>query len=286
MSPELQKFLDYLEVKDFGPNQFVATSPGYPKRVFGGQVLAQSLSAASKTLSSEMVPHSQHAYFLRAGDHSQEILYEVDPIRDGRTFATRRVVASQGGKAIFNTSISFQIPEQGLEHQQPPPETVPPENLISERDFWTKLHRQNPEKYPEYPAMTTLFERFLAVNRDFHDPKPTAAQQYIWLRPKYKITTGLLQKQMLLAYQSDMGMIGTCLLPHPYTLFNPQIQAASLDHTIWFHRAFDMNEDLLYVLDSPSGSGGRGFIRGSFYTRNGRLIASTAQEALIRRRPD
>jgi acyl-CoA thioesterase-2 len=233
-----------------------------------------------------MIPHSQHAYFLRPGDPSQEIHFEVDPIRDGRSFATRRVVASQRGKAIFNTSISFQAPEQGLEHQQPPPEVKPPEQLVSERDYRAALHKKNPDKYHKLPAIRMPFERFFAVTRDIHDPQPTEARQYIWLRPQYKISTGLLQKQMMLAYLSDMGMIGTSLLPHPYEAFNPQIQEASLDHAIWFHRSFDIDTDLLYVLDSPNGSGGRGFIRGSFYTGSGELIASTAQEALIRRRPD
>jgi acyl-CoA thioesterase-2 len=282
MSPELQKFLDYLEVKDLGPNQFVASSPGYPKRVFGGQVLAQSLSAASKTLSSEMVPHSQHAYFLRAGDHAQEILYEVDPIRDGRSFATRRVVASQGGKAIFNTSISFQIPEQGLEHQQQP-EVEPPEKLIAEEDYFAQLPLEHADKYRMPIKIESPFARILAVPRDVSDPQPTDPQQYFWLRPKYKMRISPLERQMILVYLSDIGMLGTALLPHPYTFFSKDIQEASLDNAIWFHRPFDLDNDLLYVLDSPSSSAGRGFIRGSLYTHQGELIASTAQEALIRR---
>jgi acyl-CoA thioesterase-2 len=239
----LQELLNYLEVETIDNYLFVGLSPKQPPRIFGGQVLAQSLNAALRTVPEDRGVHSMHGYFLRPGDPARKIVYEVDPIRDGRSFTTRRVVARQGGRAIFSTAISFQVAEEGLSHQADMPNVPLPEQLESD-------HKERAEPAEKFPTTEPIERRH----------------------------------QALLAYLSDFGLLGTALHPHPVGLDPKQVQAASLNHALWFHRPFRVDDYLLYTLDSPNGSAGRGFSRGSFYTRDGLLVASSAQEALIRQR--
>jgi acyl-CoA thioesterase-2 len=251
------------------------------QRVFGGQVLGQALVAASRTVEGR-IAHSLHAYFLRPGDPRTPILYEVDRSRDGGAFSARRVVARQNSHAIFTMAASFQAPEQGLEHQAAMPDVPDPEALKSEAEWRAEIAGDLPENArawlkrprpieirPVYPA-----NRFAKGAREAH--------QTVWFRANAPLPDGPALHQCVLAYASDMTLLDTALLPHGFTLFTPQLQLASLDHAMWFHRPFRADEWLLYVQDSPSASGGRGFNRGTVFRRDGALVASAAQEGLIR----
>ncbi|MBT4522823.1 MAG: acyl-CoA thioesterase II [Halieaceae bacterium] len=281
MAFDLNKLLGLLEVERIDKYLFIGRSPSRPARVFGGQVLAQSLNAALRTVSEDRVAHSMHAYFLRPGNPLKQIVYEVDPIRDGRSFTTRRVVAKQEGIAIFNTSISFQVEEQGLSHQSNMPTVTPPEELESDHIYWARLAKEHPGQF-DTPAAQPI-ERKTVDRPDHINPRPESPIQYVWFRARGELGDDRARHQTLLAYMSDHSLLGTTLRRHPYTSWNKNIQAASLDHAIWFHRPFRADEDILYEIESPSASGSRGFSRGTFYTRDGALIASTTQESLIRR---
>ncbi|KGE04771.1 acyl-CoA thioesterase [Pseudohaliea rubra] len=278
----IERLIEYLEVQRVDRFLFTGKSPARPSRIFGGQVLAQSLNAALRSVDAAFEAHSMHAYFLRPGDPSRQIVFEVDPIRDGRSFATRRVVAKQDGRAIFNTAISFQRCEPGLEHQASPVKVTPPEALESDFDFWTRKHAENPERYPA--PLAQAIERRVVNRRDYDNPQPQEAVQHSWFRVSGDVGEDPHRHQVLLAFMSDFALLGASLLPHPYTAQSPGMQVASLDHALWFHRPARADEYLLYAMDSPNASGGRGFCRGQFFTRDGQLVASTAQEALIRRR--
>ncbi len=255
-------------------------------RVFGGQVLAQAFSAASRTVDAQRSLHSLHAYFLRPGDVEKDIIFDVDPIRDGGSFTTRRVVAIQGGKAIFNSSMSFQKAEQGLEHQFEMPAVPGPEGLMAEWDYWEELSRLHPEKLPQGT------QRFRAIDARLIEPrdpaKPEALQQPLqgmWVRANGSLADDPALHRMILAYASDLQFMSTSLQVHPVGFWTPGFQGASLDHAMWFHCDFRADEWLYYHMDSPRAAGARGFNRGSFYTRDGRLVASAVQEGLIRLRP-
>ena len=284
MSAKLEKLLSYLEVQAIDKYLFVGQSPRNPPRIFGGQVLAQSLNAAVRTVEEDRIAHSLHGYFLRPGDPAKQIVYEVDPIRDGRSFTTRRVVAKQDGRAIFATAISFQVAEEGLAHQSTMPDVPPPEELESEQVQLDKLAQTHPQLVP-FADMGPI-ERRRVHARDRLDPQPQEAVEHIWLRITGEIGGDYGRHQTLLAYVSDFGLLGTALYPHPYSPNSKRIQAASLDHALWFHRPFRLDDYILYSMDSPNLGGSRGFSRGSFYTRDGVLIASSAQEALLRLQPD
>lgn len=280
---DLNDLLDCLEVHRVDKYLFTGNSPARPRRVFGGQVLAQALSAALRTVEDSLSAHSLHGYFLRPGDPRRQIVFEVDPIRDGRSFVTRRVVAKQEGIAIFNTSISFQRQEDGLEHQAPMPLDVPaPESLASDLEYWEQKHREDPKKYP--PPMARVIDRRVVNRRDYEHPEPTEPLQHSWFRIDGDPGDDPRRHQILLAYISDFALLGAALLPHPYVAADERMQVASLDHAIWFHRPARTDEYLLYAMDSPNANGGRGFSRGQFFTRDGTLVASTAQESLIRLR--
>lgn len=280
MSTDLEKLLRYLEVESIDKYLFVGKSPKFPPRVFGGQVLAQSLSAALRTVEEDRIAHSMHAYFLRPGNPAKQIVYEVDPIRDGKSFTTRRVVAKQEGKAIFNTSVSFQTADGGLSHQATMPDVPPPEEIESDADY---LRRQAEELGKEFqPPIMGPIERKRVTKRDYTDPQPEEPVQHIWFRVPGDLGDDRARHMTLLAYVSDFGLLGTALFPHPYSPHTKSIQEASLDHAIWFHRPFRADEYLLYTMDSPNAANGRGFSRGSFFTQDGTLVASTAQECLIR----
>ena len=284
MASDLDKLLKFLEVERIDKYLFIGNSPKRPRRVFGGQVLAQSLNAAIRTVELPRLAHSMHAYFLRPGNPAKQIVYEVDPIRDGKSFTTRRVVAKQDGIAIFNTSVSFHVEEQGLSHQFDPPEATPPEELESDFVYWNRLAAEHPGEM-EAPKVEPI-ERKPVRRRDYFDPQPQEPEQHIWFRALGDLGEDPCRHQTVLAYMSDFALLGAALLPHPYTGASKNMQMASLDHALWFHRPFRADDYLLYSMDSPSSGGARGFSRGSFYTRAGELVASTAQESLLRLQQD
>jgi acyl-CoA thioesterase-2 len=258
-------------------------------RVFGGQVFAQALVAARRTVPDERDAHSVHGYFLREGDFRAPIVYFVDRPRDGRSFTSRRVTAIQHGEAIFHLSASFHIDEPGLDHQSTMPPDVPhPDTLTSELD----LIRARADKIAEPLRSIVTQDRPL----DFRPVSPTdpfarpekrddvRAQRMIWFRVVDRIPDTPMLHQAVLAYASDYGFLPTALLPHGIAFRDPRLFIASLDHTVWFHRPFRADEWLLYVSDSPSAFGARGFVRGTVFKQDGTMVASMAQEGLIRLR--
>jgi acyl-CoA thioesterase II len=253
--------------------------------VFGGQVLGQALSAAVHTVPPERQAHSIHAYFLRPGDVSKPIVYEVDRLRDGGSFTTRRVIAIQSGRPIFNMSASFQIDEEGFEHQDKMPSVPDPDSLRPDReallDFAAKL--------PPTVRARALAEQPFDVRTingvdDMITAPPRAPQRSIWLRAAAPLPADPALHRYLLAYASDHAFIATALLPHGVTWLSPGMHVASIDHVMWFHQPFRVDEWLLYVMDSPAAHGARGVVRGRIFSRDGRLVASAAQEGLIRQR--
>ncbi len=281
MNQDLQKLIQTIEVEQIDKYLFIGNSPSFPPRIFGGQVLAQALSAAGRTVEEDRSAHSMHAYFLRPGNPQKQIVYDVDPIRDGKSFTTRRVVAKQDGVAIFNTSISFQTAEEGLEHQVAMPDVPGPEGLECEMDYMQRMK----EKYPEYVKVPTsqAFDRRAVKRRDPINPEPEEEPvQHYWFKANGDLGDDQRRHQAFLAYISDHALLGAALLPHAYTGWSPGIQAASLDHALWFHRPVKADEYLLYTQDSPTAGGSRGFSRGMFFNQQGELVASTAQESLIR----
>ncbi|MEZ4453981.1 MAG: acyl-CoA thioesterase II [Nannocystaceae bacterium] len=251
--------------------------------VFGGQVLGQALSAAQQTVPVGRSVHSLHGYFLHAGDARRPIIYDVDCIRDGKSFTTRRVVAIQGGRAIFSMSASFQIVEEGLDHQAPMPEVPGPEDLLSE----TEIARRAADRIPPLLRARALADKPIELRPvdppiDFLKPDARPPSRCVWVRAQGVLPDDPDVHRFLLAYTSDFYLMTTAMLPHAVTWLTPGMQSASLDHAMWFLRPFRADEWLLYAMDAPSASGARGLTRGSFYTRDGRLVASTAQEGLIR----
>lgn len=263
-------------------------------RVFGGQVLGQALSAAEQTVPADRFVHSFHAYFLRPGATDLPVVYTVDPIRDGRSFTTRRVVAIQSGKPIFNLSASFQVREEGLDHHQPMPATTGPTGLLSEQELSIRYLERLPEavrvKIPEFMRQRATADRPIEIRPidplDPMDPPQRPPRRQVWFRTSGRLPaeTPLSIHQQLLAYASDFNFLATSLYPHQVSWLTPGIQVASLDHAMWFHRPFRMDEWLLYDIESPSASGARGLVTGRFYNQQGELVASTAQEGLIRDR--
>ncbi len=252
--------------------------------IFGGQVVGQALSAASHTVPADRMVHSLHGYFLRVGDATRPVVYQVDCSRDGRSFTTRRVVAIQSGRPIFHMAASFQIDEPGYDHQAPTPRAPDPETLISERD----LALAHVDRIPAHLQAMALRERPIEVRQvDPGDPlspqiRPPGRQ--VWYRAAERLPDDPALHRFLLAYASDFHFLGTALQPHGVSWFSGDVQMASLDHAMWFHRPFRLDDWLLYEIDSPSASGARGLVRGSFYDRGGALVASVAQEGLIRQR--
>jgi acyl-CoA thioesterase-2 len=280
VTSDLDKLLKFLEVERIDKYIFIGKSPKHPLRVFGGQVLAQAINAAIRTVEEERSAHSLHGYFLRPGNPDKQIVYEVDPIRDGRSFTTRRVVAKQDGIPIFNTSVSFHQHEEGLSHQYSRPQVTEPEELETDFDYWTRMAKELPGEV-RAPSIHAI-ERRPVRRRDYHNPQPQDPEQHIWYRALGDLGDDPCLHQTVLAYISDFALLGAALLPHPYTGHSKSLQVASLDHGLWFHRPFRADEYLLHSMDSPSAAAGRGFSRGTFYTRDGELVASTVQESLLR----
>lgn len=255
------------------------------KRVFGGQVVGQALVAAIRTVAEPRSPHSLHAYFIRPGDPEVPIIYRVERDRDGSSFTTRRVVAIQHGRPIFNMAASFQIEEQGAEHQSPMPDVPGPEGLDDDRTIRLQIADQIPEPMRKFWLRETAIEIRPIAPRHLLRPEPTEPVSNIWFRVSEPIGDDYALHQCMLAYASDMTLLDTANRPHAHRWFDPKFQMASLDHALWFHDRFRADEWLLYSTDSPRAGGARGFTRGSIFTRDGRLVASAAQEGLIRQRP-
>ena len=280
----LHDLIALLDLELVKADLFRGTSPKDRwQRVFGGQVLGQALVAAQRTVEGR-VCHSLHAYFLRAGDPKQPILYEVDRSRDGQSFTARRVVATQGDQQIFTMSASFQVPEQGLEHQIPMPDVPMPESLKSEREWRIEMAADMPEAARAWLLRDRPIEIRPVDPLNRFAPGKHPPRQIVWVRAVEALPDMGALHQCVLAYASDMTLLDTSLLPHGFSLFTPSLQLASLDHAMWFHRAFRADEWLLYVQDSPNASGARGFNRGLIFQRDGNLAASVAQEGLIRQR--
>jgi acyl-CoA thioesterase-2 len=283
-SNSLAGLLDILDLEQLEVNLFRGRSPQFGwQRVYGGQVLGQALVAAVRTVPEERVAHSLHGYFLLPGDPAVPIIYEVERIRDGGSFTTRRVKGIQHGKAMFAMSVSFQKFEDGFEHQITMPDVPMPEDLPSEQELAKKMVATLPENMRTYWERDRPIEmRPVDVSRYFV-PEKRAAEQQIWMRANGKLPDAFALHQCVLAYASDFTLLDTALIAHGKLMFDKNIQMASLDHALWFHRPFRADEWVLYVQDSPSASGARGFCRGSLYTRNGVLVASVTQEGLMRR---
>jgi acyl-CoA thioesterase II len=253
--------------------------------VFGGQVVGQALSAAARTVPPERHAHSLHAYFLRPGDVTRPIVFDVDRIRDGTSFTTRRVVAIQGGRPILNMSASFQLIESGFEHQEPMPEAPAPESVPTDQERAAQSADSLPPALLARSIAERPFEmRSTDADHDALRPAPRAARRMVWLRAAGQLPDDPALHRYLLAYVSDFRFISTSLLPHGVSVFSPGLQMASLDHVMYFHQPLRCDEWLLYVIESPAAHGARGLVRGSFFTRSGRLVASTVQEGLIRQR--
>ena len=284
MSHALDQLLATLDIETLEKNLFRGLSPqvGW-QRVFGGQVIGQALVAAYRTVEGRTA-HSLHGYFLRPGDPSLPIIYEVDRIRDGGSFSTRRVVAIQHGHAIFSMGVSFHKPEEGLSHQMQMPEVAPPESLPSEAELKELLIDRLPPQVRAYWEHERPIEiRPVDLSR-YLSPEKRAATQQVWIRATGSLGDDLPLNQCVLAYASDFTLLDTALIAHGRFVFDPTLMLASLDHAIWFHQSFRADDWLLYAQDSPSSGGGRAFCRGSLYTRSGQLVASTAQEGLVRER--
>ena len=251
--------------------------------IFGGQVLGQSLSAAAQTVTDDRPVHSLHGYFLRAGDLNRPILYDVDRLRDGKSFSTRRVTAIQEGACIFSLEASFQTDEAGFDHQDPMPEVPPPESLRSEREMALAMADRLPEPLRAMATAERPIEIRPVEPRNPLRPKVTEARRHLWYRTVDALPDAPALHRYLLAYASDFSFLSTAMDPHGVSWITPGMQVASLDHAMWFHRPFRMDDWLLYSVDSASASGARGLVRGRFFDRQGRLVASSMQEGLIRR---
>ena len=283
MDPRLADLLRQFELERLEVNLFrgVSRDIGSPQ-VFGGQVLGQALMAAYETVEPRREVHSLHAYFLRRGDFNAPIVYDVDRARDGHSFDARRVVAIQHGQQIFNLSASFQASEQGLEHQASMPDVPPPGELADSGTPPRELLEQLPEKLQRLFEKQRSVEFRMVEPVDYLHPQKLPPWQHIWMRAVGPLPDDERLHRCLLAYVSDYNLLSTALRPHGASFLTGDLATASIDHAMWFHRPPRVDEWLLYSVDSPSASGARGFARGMLHTQDGRLIASTAQEGLLR----
>lgn len=280
------QLLAMLDLAPAGDLRFTgAPQPGGVGRVFGGQVIAQGIVAANRTVDASRLLHSLHCYFMRAGEEGLPIDYSVEPDFDGGSFSTRRVVAAQNGRPILTMSASYHKLEPGFAHDEPMPNVPPPEDLMSE------VERIEAEADPRAAAMMTRFQRTRPIEvrpverRSLLRPTPQPALMHAWMRLGAPAGDDPALHRAILAYASDMMLLGTSVLPHGVNWTKPGMLTASLDHAMWIHDDVRMDDWLLYATDSPWAGRGRGFNRGRFFTRDGRLVASTAQEGLIRYRP-
>jgi acyl-CoA thioesterase-2 len=261
-----------------------ARQPGGEGRVFGGQVIAQALQAAQRSTDAPKVAHSLHAYFMRPGDEAHPIIYRVVRDFEGRSFATRRVIAMQQGQPILNMACSFQTPEGGLAHQDAMPDVPAPDTLASERELRQAMASEVPERHQAWLLRPRPIDIRPVAPRSWIRPGEDAPVQHLWFRICAPIADDPALHRAVLAYASDMALLGTSMRPHGVGFMTPGMQTASLDHALWLHEPFRADEWLLYTMDSPWAGHARGFNRGRVFTRDGRLVASSAQEGLIRRR--
>jgi acyl-CoA thioesterase-2 len=281
MSRALERLVDLLDLEKIEENVYRGRNEtNRMQRLFGGQVAAQALSAACRTVES-WLPHSLHGYFLRGGDPDVPVLFTVDRIRDGSSFTTRRVVAVQHGRAIFNAAISFHKEEAGFEHQDPMPEAPEPARLKS----WEDRAREFPDRIPPHMREWMRAERAIEIRTSeppsWLSSEPSRGPNFVWLRANGELPDDAILHRCLLAYASDMGFVDNLYRPHRRP--GPRnLMMASLDHALWFHRPFRIDDWLLYVQQSPTAFGARGFARGEIYSRGGALVASVAQEGLMR----
>jgi acyl-CoA thioesterase-2 len=287
MASAVQDLIDILDLEPLERNLFRGRSPQSSwQRVFGGQVIGQALVAACRTVEDVTTrpPHSLHAYFLIGGDPKVPIIYEVDRIRDGRSFTTRRVVAIQHGHAIFAMSVSFHGAEGGLSHQFAMPNVPKPDELPSEAEFKKRLAALMPDAVRRYYERERPIElRPVEYNR-YAGEKIAGDRFHVWVRATGRLPDEPAIHQCVLAYASDMTLLDAALVAHGRSVLSDDIMAASLDHAMWFHRPFRADEWLLYAQDSPSLAGSRGFARGLIFASDGTLVASVAQEGLLRER--
>ena len=287
MSQVLEDLVNLLTLEPIEENLFRGSSQdlGF-RQLFGGQVLGQSLSAMSQTVEDPRHVHSMHGYFLRPGDAGLPVVYQVDRVRDGGSFSTRRVTAIQKGQPIFTCSASFQYDEAGFEHQTPMPDVVGPENLPSELEMIRQRAHLIPESMREKLLCAKPIEFRPVVGEDPFNPKVTDPIKYVGFRADGALADSPALHKYLLAYASDFGLLTTSLLPHGKGVWQKDMQVASLDHALWFHQDLRADDWLLYAMDSPWAGNSRGFSRGSVYNRAGQLVASVTQEGLIRHRKD
>lgn len=282
MTSAVEDLLDILDLEPLEHNLFRGRSPTHGwQRVFGGQVIGQALVAAKATVEGRGA-HSLHGCFMRPGDPKVPIIYEVDRIRDGKSFTTRRVVAIQHGAAIFSMTASFHAQESGFDHQLEMPDVPMPEDLPSETELTRRFVDKLPDSIRRYWERERPIEiRPVDISR-FLSPEKRPPFQHVWMRTTGPLPDDIGLHQCVLAYASDFTLLDTALIAHGKVLYEPDLMLASLDHATWFHRPFKADDWLLYAQDSPSASGARGFCRGSVFTRDGKLVASVAQEGLVR----
>lgn len=283
----VEELIDLLTLERLEDNLFRGQSRDIgTKYVFGGQVLGQSLSAAQHTVDDDRTVHSIHAYFLRAGDITAPIVFDVDRSRDGHSFSVRRVTAIQHGQPILVFAASFQKIEPGVEHQFHIPEVPQPEDIPAPEPISPEVMAGLSAKMQRWLSRMGPFDMRPVYPRDELNPSKRPPYQQVWFRLNERIGDDANLHRAMLAYASDFYLLGTTTFPHAISYYQPNVQMASLDHALWFHRPFRIDDWLLYALDSPSASGARGLARGSIYTRDGTLVASVAQEGLIRVLPD
>jgi len=285
MTTAVQDLLNILDLEPLEVNLFRGRSPqvGW-QRVFGGQVIGQALVAAVRTVDASRPPHSMHAYFLLPGDPKVPIIYDVDRMRDGKSFTTRRVTARQHGQPIFSMLASFHADEAGLEHQAKMPDVPPPESLPSEAEMREKILPMMPDPVRRYYERERPIELRPVEFDRYLGKKYPDGRFHVWIKTTGRLPDDPAIHQCVLAYTSDMGLLDTALVPHGRTLFEKEFMAASLDHALWLHRPFRADEWLLYAQETPNLHGSRGFGRGLIFTRDGILVASVAQEGLVRQR--
>lgn len=280
MNDVLAEILDILNIETIEKNLYRGRNHN-SEHVFGGQVLAQAVAAAYRTIEADHQLHSLHAYFLRAGDWQRPILYEVDRIRDGRSFSTRRVAAIQHGRAIFSLSSSWQKEEAGLEHAPPMPDVPPPEALREDLIAYQELAKTAPE-VARYSFRFEAIDSRQVEGILMSDPTDRPPFKHTWLKTRDALPDDPEVHLAMLAYMSDLDFMSTSMLPHKSHLDRDSMRGASLDHALWFHQPFRADEWLLFAKESPNANGARGFVRGHFFNEAGELVATAAQEALIR----
>lgn len=283
MTDIAQELLDILDIEELEVDLFRGTgSHGETSvRIFGGQVIAQALAAAYRTVPDRLC-HSLHAYFIRPGNPEYPVVYQVDRARDGGSFTTRRIVALQNGKQIFNMSASFQVAEEGWDHQHQMPDVEGPEGLKTRAQIRESIAHKIPEKMRAEFLRPRPIEVREVDPRDMTDPTPQDDQNHTWIRLEAAKGQGPQMQHCLLAYASDMSLLGSSLLPHGLTWLKGEVMMASLDHAMWFHAPIQFEDWHLYSMDAPFTGGARGFTRGTIYNQDGQMVASVAQEGLLR----